>query len=105
VGYTKRLGLFRQPQTGSTLLVGERSFSPVNKSQAIEIKKRLPVAQQGLLVKVEMIQSSFQLTDHILENVSLREREVGATRVVFQEAIIARMRNEISSSSNFPISE
>jgi hypothetical protein len=32
-------------------------------SQAIEIRKRLLVVQQGLLVKVETIQSSCQLID------------------------------------------
>jgi hypothetical protein len=63
------------------------------------------VAQQGLIVKVEMIQSSCQLIDQILDNLSLREREVGGARVAFQEAIIATMKKEISSSSNFPISE
>jgi hypothetical protein len=31
VGYPKRLGLFRQPQTGSSLPVGERSISSVNR--------------------------------------------------------------------------
>jgi hypothetical protein len=32
-------------------------------SQAIEIRKKLLVAQQGILVKVETIQSIFQLID------------------------------------------
>jgi hypothetical protein len=45
-------------------------------SQAIEIRKRLSAAQQGLLVKVETIQSSFQLIDQVLENLSLKERDV-----------------------------
>jgi hypothetical protein len=74
-------------------------------SQAIEIRKRLSAAQQGLLVKVETIQSSFQLIDQVLENLSLKERDVGAARVAFQEAIIATTRRETSSSSSFPIAE
>jgi hypothetical protein len=61
--------------------------------------------QQGLLVKVETIQRSCQLIDQISENLSLRDREVGAAQVAFQEAIIATMRREISSSPSFPISE
>jgi hypothetical protein len=74
-------------------------------SQAIEIRKRLSAVQQDLLVKVEMIQGSCQLIDQILENLSLIEREVGAARVTFQEAIIATTRKEIRSKSSFPISE
>ena len=69
------------------------------------MRKWLWVAQQGLLIKVEKIQSNYQLIDQVLENLSLREREVGAARVAFQEAIIATTRKEISSSSSFPISE
>jgi hypothetical protein len=49
-----------------------------------------------MLVKVETIQNSCQLIDQILENLSLREREVGAARITFQEAIIATMRKEIN---------
>jgi hypothetical protein len=63
------------------------------------------VAQQGLLVKVETIQSSFQLIDQVLENLSLKERDVEAARVAFQEAIIATTRRETRSSSSFPIAE
>jgi hypothetical protein len=74
-------------------------------SQAIDIRKRLSVAQQGLLAKVETIQSSFQLIDQVLENLSLKERDVGADRVAFQEAIIATTRREERSSSSFPIAE
>jgi hypothetical protein len=40
-----------------------------------------------------------------LDNLSLREREVGAARVAFQEAIIATTRRETGSSSSFPIPE
>jgi hypothetical protein len=74
-------------------------------SQAIEIRKRLSTAQQGLLVKVETIQSNCQLIDQVLENLSLREREARVARVAFQEAIIAMTRRETGSSSNFPIPE
>jgi hypothetical protein len=52
-------------------------------SQVIEIRKRLSSAQQGVLEKVETIQSSFQLIDQVLENLSLKERDVGAARVAF----------------------
>jgi hypothetical protein len=39
--------------------------------------------QQGLLEKVETIQSSFQLINQVLESLSLKERDVGAARVEF----------------------
>jgi hypothetical protein len=41
----------------------------------------------------------------VLENFSLKERDVEATRVEFQEAIIATTRRETSNSSSFPIAE
>jgi hypothetical protein len=73
-------------------------------SQAIEIRKRVSAAQQGLLAKVEMIQNNCQLIDRVLENLTLIEKDVGAARVAFQEAIIATTRGEIGSSSRFSIS-
>jgi hypothetical protein len=74
-------------------------------SQAIEIRKRVSAAQQGLLAKVETIQNNCQLIDRVLENLTLREKDVGAARVAFQEAIIATTRRETGSSSRFSISE
>jgi hypothetical protein len=44
------------------------------KSQAIEIRKRVLVAQQDLLVKVEAIQNHCQTIDQVLKDISLRER-------------------------------
>jgi hypothetical protein len=58
-------------------------------SQAIEIQKRVTVAQQDLLAKVEAIQNHFQTIDQALEDISLREREAGVARVTFQESIIS----------------
>jgi hypothetical protein len=74
-------------------------------SQAIEIRKRVSTTQQGLLSKVETIQNNCQLIDQVLENISLKEKEVGAARVVFQEAIITTKKREIGSSSRFSIPE
>jgi hypothetical protein len=45
-------------------------------SQAIEIQRRVSVAQQDLLAKVETIQNHCQIIDQVLEDISLREREV-----------------------------
>ena len=55
----------------------------ISKSQAIEVQKRVSVAQQDLLAKVEAIQNHFQTIDQALKDISLREREVGVTRVAF----------------------
>jgi hypothetical protein len=41
----------------------------------------------------------------VLENLSLKGRDARATRVAFQEAIIATTRRETSNSSIFPIAE
>jgi hypothetical protein len=49
-------------------------------SQAIEIRKRISVAQQGLIAKVETIQNRCQLIDQALENISFREKEEGRLR-------------------------
>jgi hypothetical protein len=75
------------------------------KSQAIEIQKRVSVAQQDLLAKVEAIQNHCQTIDQVLEDISLREREVGAARVAFQEAVIATTKKEMVSSSRLSIPE
>jgi hypothetical protein len=72
-------------------------------SQAIEIRKRVLAAQQGLLAKVETIQNNCQLIDRVFENLSLREKEARVARVAFQEAIIATTKRETCSSSRFSI--
>jgi chromosome segregation ATPase len=59
------------------------------KSQVIEIQKRVSVAQQYLLAKVEAIQNHCHPIEQVLEDISLRQREAGAARVAFQEAVIA----------------
>jgi uncharacterized membrane protein affecting hemolysin expression len=74
-------------------------------SQAIKIRKRASTAQQGLLGKMETIQNNRQLIDRVLENLTLREKDIGAARVSFEETIIATTRRETGSSSRFSISE
>jgi hypothetical protein len=72
-------------------------------SQAIEIQRRVSTAEQDLLAKVETIQNLCQIIDRVLEDISLRERKVGAARVIFQEAVIATMKKEVDSSSRLSI--
>jgi hypothetical protein len=54
---------------------------------------------------VGTIHNHFQTIDQVLEDISLREREVGVTRVTFQEAVIAIAKVEMVSSSKLSIAE
>jgi hypothetical protein len=54
---------------------------------------------------VETIQSHFQTIEKALKDIALREREVGAAQVAFQEAVIATSNEEMVSSSIFSIPE
>jgi hypothetical protein len=54
---------------------------------------------------VETIQNLYQIIDQVLEDISLREREVGAARVIFQEDVIATTKKEMGSSSKLSIPE
>jgi hypothetical protein len=74
-------------------------------SQAMEIRSRVSAAQQSLLAKVETIRDNCLLIDQVSENLSVREREAGAARVEFQEAVIATANRESGKSSKFSISE
>jgi hypothetical protein len=63
-------------------------------SQAMEIRSRVSAAQRSLLAKVKTIRDNCLLVDQVLENLSVREREAGAARVAFQEAVIATTNRE-----------
>jgi hypothetical protein len=58
-----------------------------------------------LLVKVGTIQNHFQTIDQGLESISLREKEVGAARVAFQDVVIATTKIEMVDSSKLSIAE
>ena len=45
------------------------------------------------------------LVNQVLENLSAREREAGATRVIFQEAVIATNNRDLGSTPRFTILE
>ena len=74
-------------------------------TQAIEIRQKVLMAQQDLLVKVGTIQNHFQMIDQVLENISLREKEIGAARVAFQDVAIATAKIEMVGSSKLSIVE
>jgi hypothetical protein len=54
---------------------------------------------------VETIQNLCQIIDQVMEDISLREREAGAARVIFQEDVIATMKKEMGSGSKLSIPE
>jgi hypothetical protein len=74
-------------------------------SQAMDIQSRVSASQQSLLAKVETIRDNCLLVDRVLENLSVREREAGAARVAFQEAVIATTNRKSTNSFEFSISE
>jgi hypothetical protein len=61
------------------------------------------MAQKNFLVKVGTIQNHFQMIYQVLENISLREREVGAAQVTFQDAVIATTKIEMVNISKLSI--
>ena len=63
------------------------------------------MAQQDFLVKVGTIQKHIQMIDQGLESISLREKEAGAARVSFQDAVIATSKIVMVSSSKLSITE
>jgi hypothetical protein len=71
----------------------------------MEIQSRVSVAQRSLLTKIEMIRDNCLLIDQVSENLSVREREDGAARVAFQEAVIATTNRESRKISMFSILE
>jgi hypothetical protein len=91
----------------SKLEVAEKQVVDIKvfRSQAVEIRHKVLTAQQNLLVKVRTIQNHFRMIDQILENISSREREVGAARVTFQDVVIATTKIEMVSSSKLSIAE
>jgi hypothetical protein len=75
------------------------------KSQAIEIRSRISSAQQNLLAKVGAIRENCLLVNQVSENLSARERDAGAARVAFQEAVIATNNRVSAGTPRFTISE
>jgi DUF4097 and DUF4098 domain-containing protein YvlB len=68
------------------------------KSQAIEIQSRVSAVQRNFLTKVEAIRDNCLLVNQVFDNLSARERDAGAARVAFQEAVIAT-NNRVSTGT------
>ena len=61
----------------------------------MEIGRKLELAQQSLLNKVEIIQNHFRVVNESLDNIWFREREATIARITFQEAVGSSSREEI----------
>jgi hypothetical protein len=87
--------------------IAERKMIDIGifKSRAIEIRSRISSAQQNLLAKVGAIRENCLLVHQVSENLSARERDAGAARVAFQEAVIATNNRVSSGTPVFTISE
>jgi hypothetical protein len=56
-------------------------------AQALEIHAKIEKEQQGLISKLEIIQTYFQETSRSLENILLKERETKVARTTFQKPV------------------
>jgi hypothetical protein len=68
------------------------------KYRATQIRNKISSTQQSLLAKVGTIQEDCLLMHRVSENLTVRERDVEAARVAFQEAVIAT-NNRVSAGS------
>jgi hypothetical protein len=75
------------------------------KSQVIDIRSRVSVAQRNFLTKVEAIRDNCLLVNQVSENLSARERDVGAARVTFQEVVISTNNRLSVGTPRFTISD
>jgi hypothetical protein len=75
------------------------------KSRAIDIRSRISSAQQSLLNKVGEFQENCLLMHQISENLIVKERNAEATRIAFQEAVIATNNRFSAGSPGLTIAE
>jgi hypothetical protein len=68
----------------------------VFQSQALEVCKKLELAQRFLFNKVDTIQNHFRMVEQSLNNICLREQEDIVARATFQEAVVLSAREGVS---------
>jgi hypothetical protein len=74
-------------------------------AQASEVLKKLEIAQQSLLDKVEIIQNHFQEVNQSLDNISFKEGEATATQTTFQKAVVSLAREEVPVTPRLTVAE
>jgi hypothetical protein len=74
-------------------------------AQALEIHAKIEKEQQGLISKLEIIQTYFQETSRSLENILLKERETKAAITTFQRAVTLSTKEEIGRINKLSVAE
>jgi hypothetical protein len=73
--------------------------------QALEVLKKLEIAQQSLFTKVEIIQYNFREVNQSLDNIGFREREATTAQTTFQEAVMSSAREEMYVTPRLTVAE
>jgi hypothetical protein len=97
--------LINQLQTELDLAESQVIDMMIFQTQAVEIRRRIEMAQQSLLAKIEIIQDHVQLVDQALDQVTLREGEARVARSTFQEAVTSATKEEVAIASRLSIKE
>jgi hypothetical protein len=74
-------------------------------AQASKVLKKLEIAQQILLAKVEIIQNHFQEVNQSLDNISFIEGEATTTRTTFQKSVVSSAREEVPLTPRLTVAE
>ena len=74
-------------------------------AQALEIHAKIEKEQQGLISKLEIIQTYFQETSKSFDSILLKEREAKVARTTFQKAVILSAKEEIGKTQKLSVSE
>jgi hypothetical protein len=74
-------------------------------TQALEINKKLEMAQQDLFMKVDAIQKCYQAVYLSLKGIYEKEREARLARAKFQEAIILTQKDNVPDFPHLSPSE
>jgi hypothetical protein len=77
----------------------------VFQAQASEVLKKLDIAQQSLLAKVEIIQNHFQEVNQSLDNINFKEGEATAAWTTFQKEVVSSAREGVPIATRLTIAE
>jgi hypothetical protein len=69
------------------------------------VLKKLEIAQQSLLNKVEIIQNCFREVNQSLDNIGFREREATVAWTTFQKEVVSSAREEIYATPRLTVVE
>ena len=70
-------------------------------AQALEIHAKIEKEKQGLISKLEIIQTYFQEIRRSLGNILLKERETKESKATFQKAVTLSAKEEIGKTHSY----